>query len=178
MLINTFTVTILNHHWIRGEADDRNDLCSHGFVFAQIGDEIICDRDTLDVTTSAASLHLLRTLTKDYIPNNFSWHLLPCCGHFIIASDDLNTADVYGCNSGVDWEVKHTDDGYITLTSLNGTVATVTFQHYKSQVLAFADTVRFFYSNSSKKILPDDDFDRNGYIAFWNEWISLRNKWT
>lgn len=121
MLINSFTINIIDHHWIKGEADDPNDLCSHGLVFVQMANEIICGKDDGDFATSAASLHLLRTLGANYKPNSFAGQLLPCCGHFIIASDDLTTAEVCGCPSGVDWEVKHTDDKYITLTSLNNT---------------------------------------------------------
>jgi len=176
MQTDTFTIEILDHHWINGSKDDPADLCAHGFVLAQIGSEIICEKDTLDVCTSAAASHLLRTLVKDYVPGDFAGQLLPCCGHFMIASDDLKTADVCGCPSGIDWNVMHLPGNSVRLTSLSGTELTITFEDYKTQVLAFADGVKAFYDASSRKILPNDDFDQNGYIAFWNEWHNLRNK--
>ncbi|HLR35254.1 MAG TPA: hypothetical protein VK071_08020 [Tissierellales bacterium] len=30
--------------------------------------------------------------------------------------------------------------------------------------------VEDYYKKSSNKILPEDEFERDGYIAFWNEW--------
>lgn len=177
MLTDTIKIEILDHHWVQGDKDDPDDLCSHGYVFVGIGSEVICNQDTLDVTTSAASLHLMRTLDKDYTPGSFAGQLLPCCGHFMVASDDLKTVDLHSCNSGIDWHVIHMPDGYIKLLFENGIEAIITFKNYKDQVLAFADDVKSFYNSSSPKNKLDDDFDRNGYIAFWNEWHSLRNKW-
>jgi len=45
---------------------------------------------------------------------------------------------------------------------------------YQEQVIQFADKIKDFYD----KCLPkkfNDEFDKKGYIAFWNEWNRRRN---
>lgn len=169
----SFTLQLIESHWLQEAKDNPEDLCSHGFVLAIIDNETVCDPEMLDVTTSAAALHLMRALKQDYNPGMFAGQLLPCCGHFVIAGDDLLKADIHGCPSGIDWHVKHLD-GFVKLTSGKGTVALVPLEDYRQQVFAFADAVEVFYSASSPKILPDDAFSLNGYKAFWNEWRILR----
>ncbi|MES2487389.1 MAG: hypothetical protein V4581_15765 [Bacteroidota bacterium] len=171
----SFTLQLLDSHWVLEEEDYPIDLCSHGYVIAAIGNEILCDRDSDAVTTSAAALHLMRTLKHDYKPNTFAGQLLPCCGHFMTAANDtLLQVHLHGCLHGIDWFVNHLDD-MVVLASEKGTVVHISFENYKQQILAFADAVENFYTVSSPKIMPDDDFDRNGYIAFWNEWRILRD---
>lgn len=41
---------------------------------------------------------------------------------------------------------------------------------YRRQVLAFAQQVEDFYNRCSPKVIPEDEFDRNGYLTFWKEW--------
>ena len=41
---------------------------------------------------------------------------------------------------------------------------------YREEVLRFAEKVETFYNTSAPKELPTNEYDRNGYIAFWNEW--------
>ena len=50
----------------------------------------------------------------------------------------------------------------------------ILFDEYKTTVFAFADQVEAFYNAAADKKLPEDEFDRNGYIAFWNEWKAIR----
>ncbi|KOS07010.1 hypothetical protein AM493_13935 [Flavobacterium akiainvivens] len=169
----SFKLNLLKSHWLGGVKDAQDDLCSHGFVYAEIGGEVLCNDTDFEATTSAAALHLMRTLKQDYEPGMFAGQLLPCCGHFIIPADDLLRADVYGCPSGIDWHVTHLD-GFVTLTSEKGAKATLIFEHYKDEILAFADSVEAFYKASLPRNIPTDDFDRNCYQAFWNEWRILR----
>lgn len=178
MQATNFTITIVDLHWVKGDKDDPADLCAHGNIFVQIGQDVVCDADTIDVTVSAAALHLMRTLDRDYKPNDFSGQLLPCCGHFMVPSNDLQRVDLLGCANGVDWEVRHLDAGLIELTLANTTETTLSIIEYKQQVLAFADAVKAFYDASSAKIIPEDDFDSNGYTAFWNEWHMLRSRFS
>lgn len=172
-----FELRVLRHHWIKDEGDDPADLCSHGTVFLRIGSDIVCDENTFDITTSSAAIHLMRTLKDDYIPGKYAAQLLPCCGHFIVTDDDLDYANICGCPSGVDWNVTHLKSGFIKLETEKGTTFLVPFNDYKAQVLAFADSVEQFYKKSAAKIIPEDDFDRNGYTALWNEWHNLRKEW-
>ena len=43
-------------------------------------------------------------------------------------------------------------------------------QEYQREVLCFADKVEAYYKSCQPKHIPDDEFERNGYLAFWNEW--------
>src|SRR5262249_57067175 len=53
----------VNLRWIRGAADDPNDLCAHGQVQFRIGHQVLLGADRgEDLTVSAAALYLLRTL--------------------------------------------------------------------------------------------------------------------
>ena len=37
-------------------------------------------------------------------------------------------------------------------------------------MLNFAERIKSFYDSCSPKEMPNDEFARNGYLAFWNEW--------
>ena len=52
----------------------------------------------------------------------------------------------------------------------------IPIDEYRQTVFAFADLIETFYKTSEDKKIPKDEFDRNGYIAFWNEWKTLRYK--
>ena len=43
-------------------------------------------------------------------------------------------------------------------------------------VLGFADTVEACYQSCQPKKLPEDEFSRRGYQAFWNEWHRRRGE--
>lgn len=171
---SVFELKIINLHWIDNE-DTASDLCAHGYVFLKIGNETVCDKETLDVTVSATALYLMRTLESNYKEGDFGNQLLPCCGHFYVP---VSVDEVYilGCPSGIDWTIEHLEEGVRHMTK-NNEVCLIDFEYYKTIVLAFADTVAKFYDDSLPKELPIDEFDAKGYEAFWNEWSSLRNKW-
>ncbi len=171
---NQFELKLLGMHWL-DDLDQQTDLCCHGTVFVKIGDEIICDKDRLEVTVSATALYLLRTIKKDYKIDDFKNPLLACCGHFLFAVED-NLVDIGGCPNGIDWTIIHTKDEKVKHISENGSEAAIDKEFYKNLVLDFADQVENFYQNSLPKIIPEDDFDREGYLAFWKEWRNLRNE--
>ena len=102
--------------------------------------------------------------------------MLPCCGFFIIANDDLDNVVICGCLNGIDWSVLHNSDNSITLVTEDGTEEIIALADYKAEVYKFADKIESFYSLCSPKVLPKDEFDRNGYIAFWNEWHRRRKQ--
>lgn len=77
--------------------------------------------------------------------------------------------------NGIDWQVEHIDDK-IKITTENDNVVMVDIDDYKKAVFEFVDKVEKFYKSCKKKILPDDEYDKNGYIAFWNEWERRRYK--
>jgi hypothetical protein len=176
MTENHFDIKLLDIHWIK-DVDDPTDLCAHGRVFVKIGDEVISDKDSLDVTVSATALYLMRTLKDNYEKDEYASQLLPCCGHFIIADDEKDFVNICGCPSGIDWTIIHTDDNKIKHVTDNGQEAIIDKDAYKKMVLDFADQVENFYKSSLPKIIPTDDFDKRGYLTFWKEWRNLRDEW-
>ena len=56
----------------------------------------------------------------------------------------------------------------------DGTQEVVPLEDYCKEVFRFADKVEAFYRACTPKKIPEDEFDRNGYLAFWNEWHRRR----
>ncbi len=155
--------------WIDGNADNADDLCLHGHAIACIGNE----RLEFDATVSATALYLLKTLTEEHIIHKDN-QMLPCCGHFYIPDENLENVTICGCNKGIDWTVKHSGSNVILILE-SGTVITVPIEEYRQEVYKFADKIENYYKLCSPKNVPSDEFERNGYIAFWNEWHRRRN---
>lgn len=176
MTNNNFDIKILDLHWIK-DVDDPTDLCAHGHVFLKIGDEVVADKDSLDVTVSSTALYLMRTIKDNYKKDDYSSQLLPCCGHFFMADEENYCVAIMGCPSGIDWTIIHTDDGKIKHITDSGQEAIVEKEEYKKLVLDFADQVENFYKTSLPKTIPTDDFDKKGYLTFWKEWRHLRDEW-
>ena len=165
-----FKIELENLCWIDGTLDNPKDLCLHGDVTVQIGDETF----KYNATVSATALYLLKTVSQNHIIYKEN-QMLPCCGDLLIANDDLSNVDIYGCPNGIDWTVIH-NGGNVKIVTENNKETIVNINDYIEEVYKFADKVDSFYKKCTAKILPDDEFDRNGYIAFWNEWNRRRNK--
>lgn len=164
-------------YWIQN-TDDPDDLCAHGNVLVKIDDEVIIDKEQgLEVTVSATALYLMRTLEEDYTPGDFGSQLLPCCGHFIIADEVNDFVTICGCPSGIDWIILHINEHQIKHIFESGHEVVIEKEQYIKQVLNFADAVADFYKISQPKRIPEDDFDRKGYLTFWKEWQNLREQW-
>lgn len=153
-------------YWIENnDKNDPDDLCLHGHVFAKLGDEIF----EYDATVSATGLYLLRTLTDNHIIHKEE-HMLPCCGHLMIANDDLSSVDIGGCPNGIDWSVIH-EGGNIKFITETGKTTFVDMYDYRAEVFAFTDKIEEFYKKCSpKNLLKADEMSRDAYTAFWNEW--------
>lgn len=69
-------------------------------------------------------------------------------------------------------------DATVSATALyltpRGRETLVPRDEYQKTVYAFADKVEAFYQSCGPKVLPSDKLDREGYLAFWNEWHRLR----
>lgn len=63
----------------------------------------------------------------------------------------------------------HEDEMVKLITEKENSV-NVNYLQYKEEVLRFADMVESYYKKSLPKNIPENEFERNGYIAFWNEW--------
>ena len=164
-----FSIDIVRFFWISDDGkDDPEDLCLHGEVVGHIGKEHFEDA----CSVSAAALYLLRTLEEDHpSEHQVSNPMLPCCGHTMFASEC--GVDIFGCPNGTDWSVRHMN-GYLELEAASGTKAIIPFEEYKSIVFAFADKVKVYYDQCQSKIMPKEDWERDGYLAFWREWARRR----
>ena len=163
--MGVFKIKADRFEWIGGAADDPQDLCLHGHVTAQFGNTVLEDVGTV----SATALYLLKTLSEDKIMKPYDIQMIPCCGHFLIANKDLTEVEISSCDTGTDWSTIH-DGNNVRFILPSGQEETVTLREYQYEVLDFAKSVKQFYDACTPKIIPADEFVRNGYTAFWNEW--------
>lgn len=169
--MGTFKIDVDNFEWIGGVKDDPNDLCLHGHVKVQIGDTILEDTGTV----SATALYLLKTLTEDKIMSEYDIQMVPCCGHTLLANEDMTSVMILGCDTGTDWTTIH-EGLNVKIILPTGQEEKVSLEDYRKEVFAFVDKVEDFYNSCTQKNPPHNEWDRNGYIAFWNEWHRLRRK--
>ena len=163
-----FKIDAYDFEWICGVEDDPEDACLHGRVRMQTENFTVED----SATVSATALYLLRTLTEDHIFGEGA-QMLPCCAHFMVPDDALQNVWIDHCDNGVDWSVIH-NNGRIKIVLASGEESDISFEEYREEVYRFADKIEDYYN----KCLPkqfDDDFKKNAYIAFWNEWRRRRN---
>ncbi len=81
------------------------------------------------------------------------------------------------CPRGIDWDVEHAGD-LVRVRNVvvdDGTCerdlhisADVPMSEYRQQVVALANAVKEFFAGSPDKVF-DDPFDREQYVAFWEE---------
>ena len=163
--MGVFRIKADNFEWIGGAADDPQDLCLHGHVTVQFGDTVLEDTGTV----SATALYLLKTLTNDKLMAEYDIQMIPCCGHTLIANDDLTEVAISGCDTGTDWTTIH-EGNAVRFILPSGPEEVVTLREYQYEVLDFAKSVKRFYDACTPKEIPENEFDRNGYTAFWKEW--------
>ena len=168
----SFSIDATELQWVNGDKDDPLDLCLHGRVVVHIGDRTLEDPDDV-LSVSAAALYLLRSLSEDHIAGEGE-HMIPHCGRFMIADDDLQNVTIAGCPYGLDWSVRH-QDGAVVLSLNDGTEERVSLDEYREEVFRFADQIEAYYRSCSDKEFCDD-FDGKGYAAFWNEWRRRRGR--
>lgn len=101
-----FSIKILDLYWINREKDNSEDLCLHGDVSVKIGEEVVAEK--YSCTVSSTALYLLKSLKLDHIMGEEN-QILPCCGHFIIPNDTDDTVEISRCPNGIDWSILHVD---------------------------------------------------------------------
>ncbi len=162
-----FTITASSLCWLEG--CEESDLCLHGHASAVIGEEHF----EYTCTVSATALYLLKTLTEDHRIGEDN-QMLPCCGHFFAPDETLSNVMIVGCDKGIDWTVLH-DGDEVRLITESGRETRVPLEAYKAEVCRFADLIEAFYLSSiPRKLSAHDDYTRDGYTAFWNEWQRRR----
>lgn len=166
-----FKIDAYDFEWITGAKDDPQDLCLHGRVVVRFGDTVIEDAGTV----SATALYLLKTLSEDKVMAPFDIQMIPCCGHFLISNKELTEVTISGCDKGTNWSTIH-EGNTVRLILPSGQEEVVSLRDYQYEVLAFAEKVKRYYDTCTPKVLPEDEFSRNGYTAFWNEWRQRYNE--
>lgn len=166
-----FSIKILDLYWINREKDNPEDLCLHGDVNVKIDEEVVAEKYSCAVSSTA--LYLLKSLKLDHIIGEEN-QILPCCGHFIIPNDTDDTVEISGCSNGIDWSILHIG-GYVRLVTEKGNEVSITLDDYTETVFNFVDKIEEFYKKCQEKIIPTDSFDRDGYIKFWKEWNNRRH---
>ena len=164
-----FSIEIKRFWWLGDKSNERNDRCLHGEVVVQIGEESLED----DCTVSAAALYHLRTLTEDHIACYDRDQMLPCCGHSLFVDESGESLWVCTCCNGTDWSVCLEED-CIALITQKGNKTLVPYEEYRFAVFAFADQVMAYYFQCQPKVMPEEDYQRDGYIMFWREWARRR----
>ena len=166
-----FKIKADDFQWIGGVKDDPQDLCLHGHVTVQFGDTILEDNGTI----SATALYLLKTLSEDKVMTPHDIQMIPCCGHSVFANKELTNVMISGCDTGADWSTIH-EGNSVRLILPSGQEEVVSLRDYQYEVLDFAKQVKSFYDGCTPKELPKHEIDRNGYVAFWNEWQRRYNE--
>lgn len=92
-----------------------------------------------------------------------------------VANADLSEVTISGCDTGTDWSIIHSDGG-IKIVLPSGVEEQVDFSDYKAEVFRFVDKIEACYKSCQPKNIPEDEFCRNGYVAFWNEWHRHRKE--
>ena len=160
-----------NLHFL-GETDkDRaQDLCVHGIPVLEIGG--ITLTDGTEWCISASAFRFLQTLSENHFAGAEE-QMFPCCGHFLIPSEDLQAVVISGCPNGIDFDVIH-EDGNVLLRT-DDTCHTVPYAEYREAVLAYATQVEeFFRENPPREF--DGEFEKNGFTAFCNQWYAMKER--
>ena len=179
-----FKLELNEIHWLDNYGDKDNlDLCAHGSVCVTIGDEIVADNssDSNDWwSLTSMALHLLRTLEMNHTSENpVGDCLVPGEGHQIDHHPNdpiVHIETLYPMVKGKNWWVIHQDTEVSLITESN-TETKIQFEDYKYEVLKFVDEVQDFYNSSKPKTLPEDKYDKEGYLKLWTEWELRRKKW-
>jgi hypothetical protein len=167
------TLAVHNLHWIK-PGDQPTDMCAHGHVHLVVDGHVLSNDADGSWCVSAASIHLLRTLTQSHtVDQPVAEHLIPCCGHFIVPPEEADEdVVILGCNSGVDWQINR-DMNQLQFILPKGPAVLVDSSEWQTAVFKFVDDVRQFYAASAPKT-PSDDFEAKGFNAMMAEWQRRR----
>jgi hypothetical protein len=97
--------------------------------------------------------------------------MFPCCGHYLIPSENLQTVIIGGCPNGIDFDVIH-EDGNV-LFFIDDTCQAVPYEEYREAVLAYAKQIEDFFRESPPREF-NDGYEKNGFTAFCNQWYAMK----
>ena len=98
------------------EKEQAYDCCIHGNIIFKIGDNLLSDNTEWCV--SASAYRFLHTLFENHFMGAEDF-LIPCCGHFMIPSEDKTSVNISGCNNGIDFNIIHEDENIAIITADN-----------------------------------------------------------
>lgn len=145
------------------------DFCIHGGVVFKIGDTQLSNDDQ-DWCISASAYRFLKTLFEDHIASEGE-QMIPCCGHFMVPSEDKTSVSIIGCPNGIDFNVIHAGDNMVFRTQ-DGRIFEVPFLEYKPAVLTFAQQIQDFYQNHPPRHFTEA-YAQEGFEVFCKEWRNL-----
>ncbi|MBE7064656.1 MAG: hypothetical protein E7384_02425 [Ruminococcaceae bacterium] len=160
-------------HFISNSPKEQNyDCCVHGKVVMKIGDISLSDGES-DWCVSASAYRFLHSLFENHFLGTDE-QLIPCCGHFLLPSEDKTKVTIGSCPNGIDFDVICEKEN-VTIRTQDTHAYTVPFEEYKTAVLSYAKQIEDFYHQNPPRQF-ENDFDRDGFSAFCNEWYDLMNK--
>lgn len=129
--------------FFRGDNEKQQayDCCIHGKIVFKIGDKLLSD-DT-EWCVSASAYRFLHTLFENHFVGAEEF-MVPCCGHFMIPSEDKLSVSISGCSNGIDFNIIHEDE-IITVATADNAEYHIPFEEYKRAVISFAKQVMDFY---------------------------------
>ena len=129
-------------HFLGDTPKDRvHDYCVHGKVVFKIDACNLSNEDS-DWCVSASAYRFLRSIFDNHF-TGADEQMIPCCGHFLIPSQNKTCVTIIGCPNGIDFDIIHEDNNIIIRTQ-DGTTYTVTFNDYKAAVLSYANQIQDF----------------------------------
>lgn len=178
-----FKIELKKIHWLDNYGEHDNlDLCAHGKIHVTINNETIVDNSDLSNdwwSLTATSLHLLRTLEMNHTSEKpVGDCLIPGEGHHIDHHKNnplVHIETAFPMVKGRNWWVFH-ENNEVKLVTQSSKETIIPFEHYKNEVLCFVDKIQDFYKKSKPKTLPEDEYDKEGYLKLWKEWETRRNK--
>jgi hypothetical protein len=150
--------------------EQASDVCIHGTPVMEINGIPLTDGE--DWCVSASAFRFLQTLSENHFCGGEE-QMFPCCGHYLIPSEDLQTVIIGGCPNGIDFDVIH-EDGNV-LFFIDDTCQAVPYEEYREAVLAYAKQIEdFFRENPPREF--NDGYEKNGFTAFCNQWYAMKER--
>ena len=199
MSLPGFHIEIVTQGWLGPNGVDAEDaeaatydLCSHGDIRLVIGGRTIASGEDGEYGISEAALGLLRTITSNResspLKRPESWP-----GHGTaeeaqeferLISHGCGLILMMSCPIGIDWTVEHADGrvrisevfrcddvGATDVQEYPDLAVEVPLQEYRDEIVAFARRAKEPFEGIEKSI--SDDFDREMYVEFWEEYDRL-----
>ncbi|MBE5758850.1 MAG: hypothetical protein E7332_02305 [Clostridiales bacterium] len=159
-------------HFIgKNEKDKRTDLCIHGKVICRVKGHSLSD-DT-EWCVSASAYRFLESLFYDH-PAGMEEHLIPCCGHMMIPSEDGCSVKIIGCTNGIDFDILHEGEMIRLRAEASGDIL-IPYQEYKKSVLSFAAQVIAFYRKNPPRRF-EGAYEREAFCAYIAGFFSLYHR--